>query len=88
MESMNGIAYESHTASDKHGLGFDVEVAARNVHDSAARDDLYNQVTNRLKQIQFVVMDSAYTTPWISLNVLEDRKIHVLPYVRYTGKKE
>ena len=32
--------------------------------------------------------DAAYKTPWIAKEVLENKKIPVLPYTRYTGKQE
>ena len=32
--------------------------------------------------------DAAYKTPWIAKEVLENKKIPVLPYTRYTGKPE
>ena len=82
------FAYEAHTASDKHGFILGVEVTAGNVHDSIAWDDLYDQVTSRLKEIHFIVMDAAYKTPWIAKRVLENERIPVMPYTRYTGKKE
>ena len=43
------FAYQAHTASDKHGFVLGVDVTAGNIHDSAAGDDLYKQVTQRFR---------------------------------------
>ncbi len=33
-------------------------------------------------------MDAGYKTPWIAKKTLEDGKIPILPYTRYTGKRD
>lgn len=60
------FAYEAHTACERHGFVVGVEVTAGNVHDSVAWDSLYDQVTKEFKNIQYVVMDAGYKTPWIA----------------------
>ena len=60
------FAYEAHTASDRKGFVLGVEVTAGNVHDSVAWDALYDQVTNRFPEVEFVTMDAGYKTPWIA----------------------
>ena len=60
------FAYEAHTASDRKGFVVGVEVTAGNVHDSVAWDALYDQVTERFEEIQYVTMDAGYKTPWIA----------------------
>ena len=82
------LAYEAHTACDRHGMVLDVVVTAGNVHDSVAWDDLYNSVTGKFEDIDFVTMDSAYKTPWIAKKILDDGRIPILPYTRYSGNKE
>ena len=82
------FAYEAHTASDRKGFILGVYVTAGNVHDSIAWDPLYDDVTKRFPNVEFVTMDSAYKTPWIAKKVLDDGRIPILPYTRYTGKKD
>ena len=82
------FAYEAHTACDKNGVILGVNVTAGNVHDSVAWDSLYDEVTERLPDIKFVMMDAAYKTAWISKKILDDGRIPILPYTRYHGKKE
>ena len=81
------FAYEAHTACDKRGFVLGVEVTAGNVHDSVAWDKVYDNVTGKF-EVQFVTMDAGYKTPWIAKKTIEGSKIPILPYTRYTGKKE
>ena len=81
------FAYEAHTACDDKGFVLGVEVTAGNVHDSVAFDALYDAVTEKY-DVEFVAMDSAYKTPWIAKKVLEDGRIPILPYTRYSGNKD
>ena len=81
------FAYEAHTACDKRGYVLGVEVTAGNVHDSVAWDGLYDKISKRFA-VEFVTMDAGYKTPWIAKKTLEDGKIPILPYTRYTGKRE
>ena len=80
------FAYEAHTACDSRGFVLGVEVTAGNVHDSVAWDTLYDNVTRKHK-VQYVTMDAGYKTPWIAKKTIEDGKIPVLPYTRYTGNQ-
>jgi transposase len=80
------FAYEAHTACDKHGMVLGTTVTAGNVHDSVAWDAVYDAVTSKFN-VQFVVMDAGYKTPWIAKKTLDDGKIPILPYTRYKGKK-
>lgn len=66
------FAYEAHTVCDRHNFVLDVEVTAGNVHDSVAFDDVYDRVTEQFPQIQTVVADAAYKTPWICKKVFDD----------------
>lgn len=58
------FAYEAHTACDKHGFVLGVEVTAGNVSDSVAWDAVYDQVTEKIPEVQFVTMDAGYKTPF------------------------
>ena len=82
------FAYEAHTACDRHGFVLGVEVTAGNVHDSVAWDGIYDQVTGRFPQAEFIVMDAGYKTPWIARKTLEDGRIPLLPYTRPKGGKD
>ena len=74
------FAYEAHTASNEHGFILGYEVTAGNVHDSKAFDKVYDKITGDFPEIQTVVMDSAYRTPWICKRVFGDDRNASLPY--------
>ena len=81
------FAYEAHTACDKHGFVWGVEVTAGNVSDSVAWDAVYDKVTDRFQEVKFVTMNAGYKTPWIAKKVIEDSRIAIRPYTRYKGKQ-
>ena len=81
------FAYEAHTVCDRHGMVLGVKVTAGNVHDSVAWDDVYEQVTSRFPEIQYVTMDAGYKQPWISQRIIEDGRIPILPYTRPHGTR-
>ena len=81
------LAYTAQTACDKRGYIMDVTVNPGNVHDSVAFDELYDRPTKRYPEINAVVMDSGYRTPWICKKVIDDNRIPVLPYKRPMNKK-
>ena len=68
------FAYEAHTACDRKGFILGVHVTAGNVHDSVAWDPLYDNVTERFPEVEYVTMDSAYKTPWIAKKILDDNR--------------
>lgn len=80
------FAYEAHTASDRKGFVLGVEVTAGNIHDSIAWDAVYDQVTKRFPEIEYVTMDAAYKTPWIAKKIVDDNRIPILPYTRHNYK--
>ena len=82
------FAYEAHTACDRKGFILGVHVTAGNVHDSVAWDPLYDNVTERFPEVEYVTMDSAYKTPWIAKKILDDNRIPILPYTRKNGSKD
>ena len=81
------FAYEAHTVCDGRGFVLGVEVTAGNVHDSVAWDKVYDDVTHR-HNVQFVTMDAGYKTPWIAKKILDDGKVPILPYTRYSGNQD
>ena len=87
-EQERQFAYETHTACDRNGFVLATEVTAGNIHDSIAWDAVYEQAVSRFEETQFIVMDSAYKTPWIAKKTLEDGNIPILPYTRRQYKEE
>lgn len=81
------LAYTAQTGCDKNGYVMDVTVNPGNIHDSVAFDELYDRLTEKNPEIEAVVMDAGYKTPWISKKVLDDNRIPVLPYKRPMGKE-
>lgn len=80
------LAYAAQTACDEHGYVVDVTVNPGNVHDSSAFDGLYDRMTAVHPEIETVVMDAGYKTPWICKKVMDDNRVPVLPYKRPMGK--
>ena len=81
------FAYEAHTACDNLGFVLGVKVTAGNVHDSVAWDAVYDDVTHKY-DVQYVAMDAGYKTPWIAKKILDDGKVPIMPYTRYSGNKD
>jgi len=82
------FAYEAHTACDRKGFILGVEVTAGNVHDSVAWDALYEQVTSRFPEAEFITMDAGYKTPWIAKKTLDDGRIPILPYTNHHLRRD
>ena len=81
------FAYTAQTGCDKNGYVMDVTVNPGNVHDSVAFDGLYDRLVDKNGDIEAIVADAGYKTPWISKRILDDGRIPVLPYKRPMGKK-
>lgn len=81
------FAYTAQTGCDKNGYVMDVTVNPGNVHDSVAFDGLYDRLTEKNPDIETIVADAGYKTPWISKRILDDKRIPVFPYKRPMGKK-
>ena len=81
------MAYEAHTACDKNGIVLATEVTGGNVHDSVAWDAVYDKVTERFEGVMYVVMDSAYKTPWIAKKTVDDGKAPIVPYSNHHYKE-
>lgn len=86
-EHQKCFAYEAHTACDKHNFILEVEVTAGNVHDSVAFGQVYNKVTERFLEIETVVADAAYKTPYICRRVFKDERVLSTAYKRPMTKK-
>ena len=59
------FAYGVHTACEKHNFILGVEVTAGNLHDSTVFDTLYQKTVQRFPQVEAIVADAGYKTPWI-----------------------
>lgn len=81
------FAYAAQTACDKNNFVLDVNVVAGNIHDSVSFDSLYDKVTGRFPQIETVVADAAYKTPWICKRIIDDGRIPSMPYKRPMTKE-
>ncbi len=82
------FAYGVHTACEAHNYILDAEVTAGNVHDSVVFDTLYGRLTTRHADIDTVVMDAGYKTPWICKRILDDGRTPSLPYKRPMTKSD
>lgn len=64
-----------------------VKVTPGNIHDSVVFKELYDDVKERFKDINAVVVDAGYITPYICKTIIEDGKRPVMPYKRPQTKK-
>lgn len=74
-------AIETHTVCERYGIVLDAEVTPGNVHGSIAFDPLYDRIRERF-EIQTVVGDAAYKTPWITKRIIDAGKIPSISYTR------
>lgn len=82
------FAYEAHTACDPHGFILGYDVTPGNVHDSVAFDAVYDKITENFPQINTLVMDAAFKTPWICKRIIDDGRQVSLPYKRPMTKED
>lgn len=82
------FAYTAQTACDNKGYILDVTVNPGNVHDSVAFDGLYSRLAEHYPEMQNVVADAGYKTPWICKEVIDDGRTPILPYTRPAGAKD
>ena len=76
------FAYKAHTACDDHGFVLDVVVTEGNVNDSVAFHPLYDRLTDRYSQMQVVIADAAYKTPYICKRIFDDKRVISTAYKR------
>ena len=81
------LAYCAQTACDKNGYVLGVDVNPGNVHDSVAFDGLYDQLIKRFPEIETIVADGGYKTPWICKKIIDDGRIPSMPYKRPMGSQ-
>ena len=76
------FAYVAGTACDKRNFILGFSVAPGNTHDSVMFDDVYNKTVAYFPEVEAVVADSAYRTPWIAKKIMDDKRVPSLPYKR------
>ena len=74
------FAYIAGSACDKRNFILGFAVAPGNVHDSVMFDDVYNNTIAYFPEVETVVADSAYRTPWIAKKIIDDGRTPALPY--------
>lgn len=79
------FAYGVSTASDKHGWILGYNVSPANEHDSKTFLGLFHKLNGL--DIQKLIADSAYKTPWIAKMLLDAGIVPVFPYTRPKTKK-
>lgn len=86
-EHKRQFAYEAHTACDRNGFVLETVVTPGNVHDSVAFDDVYDKLTENYPEIETIVADSAYKTPYICKKVFDDGRVLSTSYKRPMTKR-
>lgn len=83
------FAYTHNTCSDKNGFVIAKITTPGNVHDSTSFHELREEVMKleEAKNITFEVLDAGYKTPAITREIIEDKKVPLLPYTRPKGQK-
>lgn len=88
------FAYTASVACDQNNFVLGIKAAPGNVHDSQVFTDIYEEVTERFRDINDVVVDSGYKTPGICREIVQSGKNPIMPYKRpmtkegYFKKKE
>lgn len=81
------FAYSAHTVCDSNNFILTTEVTSGNIHDSTVFEEVYTQTVKQFPNVEHVVMDAGYKTPYIAKVVYDDNKEPVFPYTRpKTGK--
>lgn len=86
-EHKREFAYTTHVVCEKRNFILEVAVTPGNVHDSLVFDTVYDRVVERFPEIETVVADAAYKTPWICKKILDDGRNPSMPYKCPLGKK-
>lgn len=76
------FAYGVHVVCDEHNFVLASEVTPGNVHDSTVFDTIYDETVENFPEVEVVVADAGYKTPWIAKKVFDSGRIPSLPYRR------
>ena len=86
-EHQKCFAYTAHVACDRNNFILKSDVSAGNMHDSVMFDGLYRQVKESYPEVEAVVVDAGYKTPWICKQIFDDKRKAVTPYKAPMTKK-
>ncbi len=81
------FAFEAHTVCDEQGFVLEAEVTPGNVHDSVAFDDVYGRLVEHYPEVEVIVGDSAYKTPYICKKVFDAGRVLSSAYKRPMTRK-
>lgn len=81
-EHQKCFAYTAHVACDRNNFILKSDVSAGNVHDSVMFDGLYQRLKESYPEVEAVVIDAGYKTPWICKQIFDDERKAVIPYKR------
>ena len=77
----------AYTAHDRNNFVLACEVTPGNVHDSMVFDAVYEAVADIFSEVETVIVDAGYKTPWICKKVQEDGRNLSTAYKRPMSKK-
>ena len=80
------FAYTIQTSCDKNGWVLAYEPFAGNLHDSNTFDIFFKEKLKKL-QVEKLVLDAGYKTPYIAKQLLENSIVPVFPYTRNKGRR-
>jgi len=86
-EHKTEFAYTTHVACDKKNFILSSEVTPGNTHDSLVFDTVYDRVVSIFPDVDTVVVDAGYKTPWICKKVIDDGRKPSTPYKRPMSKR-
>ena len=81
------FAYTTSVACDRNNFVLGVKAAPGNVHDSQVFSDVFADVAEKFEEIESVVVDAGYKTPGICREIVQAKKLPVMPYKRPMTKK-
>lgn len=76
------FAYSSNTACDKNNYILGFEVTAGNIHDSVSFWPLYQKMIELHPDVKGIVVDSGYKISAIAKQIIDDKKMPIMPYKR------
>lgn len=81
------FAYTAQAVCDQNGYILAADINPGNMNDSTAFDTVYDKLTERFPEVETVVADAGYKTPWICKRIIDDGRIPSLPYKRPQTKR-
>lgn len=81
------FAYTSNTACDNNNFILGFEITPGNVHDSVSFWGIYEKIKTNFPNVHGIVVDSGYKIPAIAKQILDDKKLPIMPYKRPMTKE-